>query len=251
MLTVDFRRLGLRRGERVLDVGCGGGRHALEARLRGAHVVALDHSDVEVKEAVGALDSLLVDWPAARQVSGSGTVGDVTTLPFHDASFDRVIAAEVFEHLPVDRPAISECARVLRPGGVLALSVPRWYPELICWALSDESHAFEGGHVRIYRRVTLAQRLIDAGLTPREHHHAHALHSPYWWLRCAVGAVGENGIDDENSFFVRNYRRFLEWHIMRKPPVTQVVERTLNPVLGKSLVIYADKPAISGSGEVP
>lgn len=244
MLTVDFRRLRLRPGERVLDVGCGGGRHAAEARRLGAHVVALDSSDVDVKEAAGLLDVIAVDWPTARDVSGSGMVGDATSLPFPDSAFDRVIAAEVLEHLPVDRPAIAECARVLRPGGTLAVTVPRWFPELICWALADDLPSSDGGHVRIYRRSSLQARLAEAGLVPRRHHHAHALHAPYWWVRCAVGR-GEEDLahdDDNDNLLVRTYQRFIEWHIMQKPLATQLVERALNPVLGKSLVIYADKP---------
>lgn len=241
MLTVDFGRLGLRPGERVLDVGCGGGRHAAEARRLGAHVVALDSSDVEVKDAAGLLDVIAVDWPAARPVSGSAAVGDATSLPFPDASFDRIIAAEVLEHLAADRAAIAECARVLRPGGALAVTVPRWYPELICWALADDLPSSDGGHVRIYRRSGLRARLTEVGLVLRRHHHAHALHAPYWWLRCAVGRITEDFVDDDDNLLVRNYQRFLERHIMQKPFVT--AERVLNPVLGKSLVVYADKPA--------
>lgn len=242
MLTLDFRRLGLRPGERVLDVGCGGGRHAAEARRLGAHVVALDRSDVDVKDAAGLLDVVAVDWAAAREVSGSGTVGDALALPFPDGVFDRVIASEVFEHLPVDRPAFAECARVLRPGGTLAVTVPRWFPELICWALSDDLPSEDGGHVRIYRRNGLAERLTEVGLRPRDRHHAHALHAPYWWLRCAAGAIDEDATGGDMNFISRHYDRLLEWHIMQKPAATVLLERALNPVLGKSLVIYADKP---------
>ena len=243
MLTVDFRRLGLRHGERLLDVGCGGGRHAAEARRLGAHVVALDSSDVDVKDAAGLLDVVAVDWPSAQAVSGAGTVADAAALPFPEESFDRVVAAEVLEHLPADRPAIAECSRVLRPGGTLAVTVPRWYPELICWALSDDLPSFDGGHVRIYRRSSLKARLTEAGLVPRGHHHAHALHAPYWWLRCGVGRVTEDVGEEDGNFLVRNYQRLLERHILQKPRATVALERLLNPVLGKSLVIYADKPS--------
>lgn len=223
-------------------MGCGGGRHAAEARRLGAHVVALDRSDLDAKEAAGTLEAIAVDWPEARDVSGAATVGDAISLPFPDASFDRVIAAEVLEHLPADRPAIAECARVLRPGGTLAVTVPRWYPELICWALSDDLPSLDGGHVRIYRRSSLRARLTAAGLVPRGHHHEHALHAPYWWLRCAVGKVEEDFAETHQNVVVRNYQRFLEWHILNQPRGTHAIERALNPLLGKSLVLYADKP---------
>ena len=50
MLTVDFDRLDLREGHRLLDMGCGGGRHAFAAMRRGATVVALDYDAGELKE---------------------------------------------------------------------------------------------------------------------------------------------------------------------------------------------------------
>ena len=39
---------------------------------------------------------------------------------------------------------------MLRPGGTIAVTVPRWLPEMVCWKLSDEYHDVEGGHIRIY-----------------------------------------------------------------------------------------------------
>ncbi|HLG91907.1 MAG TPA: class I SAM-dependent methyltransferase [Acidimicrobiales bacterium] len=237
MLTVDYRRLGLRGGERVLDLGCGGGRHAFEALRRGARVVALDASRPELEWAGALMASMLSEGQAAGGAAGSVVQADALVLPFASASFDRVIAAEVLEHIPADTRAIAELARVLRPGGVLAVTVPRFGPEAINWALSRQYHDKEGGHVRIYRRSSLLARLRRAGLRPLGSHHAHALHSPYWWLRCAVG------VDREDHRLVRAYRRFLEWDISARPALTGALDRALNPVLGKSLVVYAEKAA--------
>jgi SAM-dependent methyltransferase len=142
----------------------------------------------------------------------------------------------VLEHIPADAAAVAELARVLRPGGTMAVTVPRWGPELVNWALSDAYHSVEGGHVRIYRRSTVVERLRAAGLTVSGSHHAHALHTPYWWLRCAVG------VDRSDHPAVRAYHRLLVWDITAASPVTRVPERLLNPVLGKSLVVYARKP---------
>src|SRR5947209_5469031 len=85
--------------------------------------------------------------------------GDATAMPFDDGSFDRVIAAEVLEHVPADQRALAEIARVLRPGGMLAVTVPAWLPERICWRLSDDYHNTPGGHVRIYTRPELEAKL--------------------------------------------------------------------------------------------
>jgi SAM-dependent methyltransferase len=169
--------------------------------------------------------------------AGAGIVADGLTLPFAGASFDRIIAAEVLEHIRPDRAAIAELARVLRPGGTMAVTVPRWYPELINWALSDDYHNVPGGHIRIYRKSALINRLQSHGLELFASHHAHSLHTPYWWLKCAVG-VG----DDEHRL-VQAYHRFLVWDITSTPRATRVADRVLNPVLGKSLVVYLRKPA--------
>jgi hypothetical protein len=131
---------------------------------------------------------------------------------------------------------MAELARVLRPGGTMAVTVPRWFPELVNWALSDDYHSVEGGHVRIYRRGTLVERLRSAGLTYRGQGFAHGLHSPYWWLKCAVG------VRNDDHPLVRAYHRLLVWDITDRPLVTRAAEAVLNPIIGKSLVIYLEKP---------
>ena len=236
MLTVDYERLRVRPGDRVLDIGCGAGRHACEALRRGARVVAIDADDTEVEGVATLLGAMVDQGQAGPGGTGRAVVGDVVRLPFADASFDRVIAAEVLEHVPADGAAVQELARVLRPGGTLAVTVPRWFPELVNWALSPAYHAVEGGHVRIYRRSALRSRLAGVGLRHRGQHHAHALHSPYWWLRCAVG------VDRDDHRLVRAYHRLLVWDLTHARSPLRLVERLLNPALGKSLVVYSEKP---------
>lgn len=243
MLTVRFDRLGVQPGDLLLDMGCGAGRHAFESFRRGARVVAFDYSAAELKD-VGGLFAAMRDSGEAGTAAGSmaaTTNGDALALPFPDDTFDRIVASEVLEHVTDDQQALRELFRVLRPGGTLAATVPSWLPEQICWALSDEYHApfVEGGHVRIYSEHQLRVRMRQAGLQPGYAHHAHALHSPYWWLRCAVGP------QDDAHPLVRAYHQVLVWDIAQTPPmgtITRWTERLLNPVLGKSLVVYARKP---------
>jgi SAM-dependent methyltransferase len=237
VLSVDYDRLGLRAGERLLDLGCGGGRHAYEAIRRGAQVTALDASETELKDVSTLMGELARQDDAGTDGRGAVVCADALAIPFRDGTFDRVIAAEVLEHLPGDQVAMAELARVLRPGGSLAVTVPRFGPEAVNWALSDAYHSVEGGHVRIYRRSSLLGRLRRVGLRLRGSHHAHALHSPYWWLRCAVG------VDRDQHPLVRAYHRLLVWDIVRAPLLSRAADRLLNPVLGKSLVLYLDRPA--------
>jgi SAM-dependent methyltransferase len=203
----------------------------------GAVVTAVDADGGEVKDAAAMMQSIRTEEPEIRVRGGVGTavVGDALRLPFPSGSFDRIIAAEVLEHIPDDRQAIAELARVLRIEGTIAVTVPRWWPELLTWAISDEYHSNPGGHIRIYRRSVLVRRLEEAGLSCYGAHHAHALHSPYWWLRAAVG------VRDESHPLVRAYHRVLVWDITAASPVTRVPEALLNPVLGKSAVVYLRK----------
>ena len=236
MLTVDYDRLGVRPGARLLDLGCGAGRHAFGALARGADVIAFDLDLASLKDAAALIEGLAAEGQLPDDTAGQPVNGSALQLPFPDASFDHVIAAEVLEHIPADRTALSELIRVLRPGGTIAVTVPRWYPELISWALSDEYHMVEGGHVRIYRRSTIAGRMTDAGVRLRDSHHAHSLHTPYWWLKCAVG------VNDAEHPLVKAYHRFLVWDITDRPALTRIADRLLNPMLGKSLVVYGEKP---------
>jgi SAM-dependent methyltransferase len=241
MLTVDFDRLGLKPGERILDMGAGAGRHAFESYRRGARVVAFDYSAAELKD-VGGLFAAMRDAGEAGTEAGSMAVtanGDALRLPFADDSFDRIIASEVMEHIPDDHAAAKELTRVLRPGGTIAVTIPSYWPERICWALNDEYHApfVRGGHVRIYSRGVIKAVLRGAGLKPVAAHHAHALHSPYWWLKCAVGPT------NHDHPAVKAYLRLLTWDIVKGPAITRAAEKVLSPVLGKSLIVYAEKPA--------
>jgi SAM-dependent methyltransferase len=236
MLTVDFDRLGLRRGDRVLDMGCGAGRHAFEMYRRGGDVIAFDQDGDELAAVLDLFGAMRDAGEAPDGAEADIKQGDALSLPFVDGEFDRVVAAEVLEHIPDDTTAIAELARVLRPGGTMAVTVPRWLPEKVCWALSDDYHEVEGGHVRIYTRDELVRKLESAGLVYDGRDHAHGLHAPYWWLKCAVGVT--NG--DHPA--VKAYHRLLVWDIMKKPLATRLVERALNPLIGKSLVLYLRKP---------
>lgn len=237
MLTVRFGRLGLAPGDLVLDAGAGFGRHAFEVARQGGRIVALDYADDEVRATRATFGAMIESEEISDTTFIGALRGDATKLPFPNGTFDRVITSEVLEHIQDDVTAISELARVLRDGGTLACTVPSWWPEKINWMLSDEYHAPKsvGGHVRIYSETELIAKLRAAGLVVSGSHHAHALHSPYWWLKCAVGPRRND------HKLVAAYRRFLEWDIIKQPRSMKFAERVLSPLMGKSLIIYARK----------
>ncbi len=245
MITVDFSRLDLRPGTRVLDAGCGTGRHLAEAfRRQGVHVVGIDRN---LQDAVKARNMLRLMEREGEGGKGDWGVfvGDVTELPFPDESFDVVFCSEVLEHVHDDGRAISEIVRVLKSGQSLVVSVPRFFPETVCWMLSRSYRTEPGGHVRIYRKQELIRRLEEAGLRCVSTGWAHALHSPYWWLKCLVGHK------NDQSRLVKWYHAFLVWDIVKRPRLTRTLERMLNPLMAKSCVLYLKKKEEgNGTGEV-
>lgn len=239
MLTIDYRYLPLADGDRVLDLGCGEGRHVISFHAEGKGITAIG-ADLSFKDLQTSRQRF---HEFNSQVDSSKhfglTVANALRLPFGDHSFDKVVCSEVLEHIPDYQAALAEINRVLRPGGILAISVPRYWPEKICWLLSDAYHANEGGHLRIFRARSLRQDVESSGLRFRHKHWAHALHSPFWWLKCLFWKT-----QDSNPL-IKAYHRLLVWDLLQRPRFTRILEQILNPLMGKSVVMYFEKPAIN------
>lgn len=237
MITVDLKKLNIKPGYKILDIGSGPGRHT--AAVYAHENVTAIGADLNFDDLLEAKDRL--EFHDRLGASGGGTWGlttaDITNLPFKDNYFDLVICSEVMEHIPAESEAVKELIRVVKPGQPLVVSVPRFWPEKICWLLSDDYFNANQGHIRIYRKNNFISLFENAGVNSWAHHYAHSLHSPYWWLKCLVGPTRQD------SKAVNLYHRFLAWDILQKPWLTRSLDRLLNPVLGKSLVVYFSKPA--------
>lgn len=163
-ILLDY--LELRDGDRVLDCGCGMGFHLMAMqRLRDLHLVGLD------------LDPSRLAWAEEQGIDAQLVSGQAERLPFADDSFDKALMTEVLEHVRDDRSALRELARVLRPGGIAALSVPNarypflWDPISAVREALGRSPIRQGpivgiwtNHERLYTTRELVERVEEAGL---------------------------------------------------------------------------------------
>lgn len=161
-------------GARVVDVGCGDGRHVREAARRGCFSVGVDYDATELRKARARLGGAAVDL----------VVADASRLPFRDGAFEAAICTETLEHLRDDVGAMREIARTLVPGGRLLGAVPSHFTELVYWRLSRGYYDTPGGHVRIYRPRRLAAKLRGAGLRITEARYVHFVDSLIWLRFC-------------------------------------------------------------------
>ena len=198
-----------------------------------AHVVAFDHDADEL----AAVDAMFRAMDAAGEPPAGATArvvrGDVLALPFPDGAFDKVIAAEVLEHIPDDVRAMAEIARSFVPaagspspcrGGGRSGSAGR------CRGNTTTCRVATSG--------STAATSSPSGSAPPASRRAAATTptrctAPYWWLNCAFG---------QQSLPSKAWHQVLVWDIIKRPWLTRTAESLLNPVLGKSLVVYVDKP---------
>ncbi|WP_339340120.1 class I SAM-dependent methyltransferase [uncultured Oceanicoccus sp.] len=234
MQTVDFNYLPLLPGETILDLGCGEGRHVISAYLeQDVTSIGVDLSLDDLRTSQERFQHFADPDNSNKRFGLSAATA--LQLPFADNTFDKVICSEVLEHIPDFKAALQEIERVLKPGGLFCASVPRTWPEKICWYFSEAYHKVEGGHLRIFKASKLQAQIEVLGFTMLHKHWAHALHSPFWWLKCFFWQT------QESNWLIKQYHRFLVWDLMHKPLLTRTLERMLNPMMGKSVVMYFRK----------
>jgi SAM-dependent methyltransferase len=232
--TVDLDLLGLREGDRLLDVGCGTGRHVVRACRTRCLVVGIDR-DVDELMAFKFF-AYCLGCEGKLRARANAVIADGLRLPLADESVDRVICTEVLEHVPDDRALVAELGRVLRPGGTMAISVPDARSEWLVWRVASIQRMPAGEHLRRYRRGEAARLLRENGFEVYAQRFRHSLETPYWLLR--LGA-SEGGARRRASAAWKNY---LDVRSAEGSHALAGLERAGNFLLPKSAVVYARKP---------
>ncbi|MCP4137464.1 MAG: class I SAM-dependent methyltransferase [bacterium] len=233
MLTVDFEKLQVRKGDITLDAGCGFGRHSREYLRRGASVFSMDLDEESLKMTRLALKE---DQKAGESHEDSRFIvhsGDALNLPFKDETFDRIICSEVMEHVPDDFKACNELVRVLKKNGRIAITVPTYFSEAIYDVLTYEYFTSPGGHVRKYFPGKLAKIMRENGLEIYAVDFRHSFHTIWWIIRSVVGLhLSEHPI-------TKAYHRFLIRTLTSK--FMRKAERFFDNFFPKSIILYGWK----------
>ncbi|MAQ97807.1 MAG: type 11 methyltransferase [Gammaproteobacteria bacterium] len=233
MLTFNLNKYELNNNGIMLDVGCGEGRHIFGVMQDYPQMkcVGLDMDNASLNRAEEG-------YQYFESISNAGAEfikGSAYSLPFPDESIDLIVCSEVLEHLHEYNDAVVEIHRVLKPGGKFYASVPASWPEKVCWSLSKDYQNQPGGHLRIFNQLELVSEIKESGFKFLSSEKFHSIHSPYWWLRCLFWK------SQDSNFLVNLYKRMLERHILKKPFFLNLLDKALNPLMGKSFSMYFEK----------
>ena len=234
MLTFNFTKHKINEEDGLmLDVGCGEGRHIFGVMQSYPNMkcIGIDPHKESLQKAEEGYEYF-------ESISNAGAEfmeASAYSLPFNENTFDLVVCSEVLEHLHQYNDAIKEVYRVLKTGGKFYASVPASWPEKICWALSKDYQNQPGGHLRIFNQKNLVKEIETRGFKLLSKEKFHSIHAPYWWLRCMFWKT------QETNFLIKGYKKVLETHILEKPKILDLIDKGLNPILGKSFSMYFEK----------
>ena len=238
VLTVDYDRLGLEPGPPACWTW-GPAPAATPSRPTGAAPGWWPSTTASAScPTCAALFAAMRDaGEAPSRHCGAAVNGDGTRLPFPDATFDRIICSEVLEHIPDDVAALRELRRVLKPGGTLAATVPAMAArEGVLEAVRRVPRPLRRGRPRAH--LHRGRRCASRHARRRARAPATAT-TPTPCTRPTGGSSARSGPTNDDHPLVRAYHRLLVWDITKAPRTTRWTEKVLNPVLGKSLVVYA------------
>ena len=163
-----IEELNPKKTEKIIDLGCGTGYYLFLLSNLGVklNLVGFDYDEKAIEEARDNLKKKSIDF----------IIGNLHRMPFEDKSFDKAVMSEVLEHVEEDVAVLKEVHRILKPNGVIVISVPSinypffWDP--FNWVLQHsfnthiKSGFFSGlwsGHLRLYLLSDLKSKFEKAG----------------------------------------------------------------------------------------
>lgn len=228
---LDTAILGIDKDTRILDIGCGRGQIFVPLTKRGNHVIGLEPNVAYLEELVASLKQHGIAVCGSRLISGSAKA-----MSFPSAYFDAVICREVLEHIPEPEVVLVEIARVLKPGGRLALSVPtslteKWLNFINPYWLSD------CGHVNIFSKATLDELLANVGLRLYSVRGEMFFYTFFWtWHGLVHTRHDGTGRPCHHHRLTRVIYRF--WRMLERMRIRRPFETLGNRVLPKSYFFY-------------
>jgi len=141
-------------GEKILDVGCGGGELSLKIAARGCQVYGIDLSKDSINHAN--------DLAKKSKITAKFQVADVLSLPYPDGYFDKIVSSSCLEHFADDINSLKEMKRVLKPKGSVVLTTDSYL--YLGMGNTGEKHKMLANVVNYYTADELKNRLEMSGI---------------------------------------------------------------------------------------
>lgn len=212
----------------VVDVGAGRGGMSLFCARYAARTILVEPD-------AASLARTVADLRGREPVNVEGTPGDVMRLPLQDDIADKVVCAEVLEHVDDPAAAMAELVRVGRPGALYLLSIPGVVSERLQIGIAPPWYFAKPNHVRIFEPDEFDRLVTEAGLVI-ERRGARSIFWTLWWLfawQTEAEAGGTTPLLDAWT---------LTWSKVLDAPNGPHLKAALDALAPKSAYIVARKP---------
>lgn len=229
---IKTKLLNIKKGDRVLDVGCSYGEQALMLTKNGLNVTGIDISKK-------LIDKLNKNAKKDR-LNCKGIAGNIEKMPFKNNFFDGVIATEIFEHVKHPEYAVKECFRVLKKSGRICVSVPTSSSEKI-FSYLHPNWVKNSGHINVFSKKEISNILTNAGFKILKNETQNFEWSVFWLIHCLIRSnFDDTGAPKENTWASEIY--FKIWNYLYKLRIGKGLMAIGNYIFPKSVYIYLVKP---------
>lgn len=229
---IKVNLLGIRRSNKVLDIGCSYGEQAFMIARQGFKVKGIDLSIKSIKK--------FNELARKEKLDCKGLVGNIEKMPFRNNCFDAIVATEVFEHIPNPETAVKECFRILKKKGRICVSVPTSLSEKV-FAYLHTDWVKNSGHVNIFSEREILDLLTKSGFKVLKLEKQNFEWSVFWLIHSFFNTdFDDTGLPKENHIISKIY--FKIWNYLYKLRVGKYLMLTGNKIFPKSIYIYLVKP---------